>query len=382
MIRITCSLIIMLLTVLGAYESQASSAVKDSVGSVESDTRPRKRRFLKHSKSLVVKSVPFPQAQIQDRLYFSPPSRALPLDVLAQVLSYPTEPSPTQEELKVLVIQKRYQVKHQSQEMSLDLYVDPANTDLGPMFVSYKISPIEADSSPTKTKWIKTNARELEDYFVWQVCNFTMGHQLEVIWYLLPEAGALSVSFWSNWKENQCAYDSYCQNIYPAMCQALTKCMQHKESIQLFELCSGDGELAKMMFELPHVGGRIMKYHGYELNQQALSQAQVCLHQEITAEKVLLHSSDVLKEKYEHISELVDMIIASGALTFSVMPSKAASLFVLENSLNKLKVGGFLLLSGLERHFVCANDLRKLRLEVLNTYLPGVGQCYLAKKRA
>ena len=75
MIRITCSLIIMLLTVLGAYESQASSAVKDSVGSVESDTRPRKRRFLKHSKSLVVKSVPFPQAQIQDRLYFLPPSK-------------------------------------------------------------------------------------------------------------------------------------------------------------------------------------------------------------------------------------------------------------------------------------------------------------------
>ena len=234
--------------------------------------------------------------------------------------------------------------------VSLKIYNNLRTND---RFIAYETTDfLPKHSADSKEQWLDPSSSELIiNHIQWNLSMYLPGNQIEIVNH--RPVSHLHNSFWSDWKVKQSsAGDTYFSIIYPTILQVVSKIARlscRGKGFKILELCSGDGQLARMLFA--DCGDQLTKYFGFELNEPSITQAHETLKHEISIGRALLCRADITTDKFDR-SEEVDFIVGSGALTLAVLPSKESAQSALIKSAEKLKAGGFVVLSGLEGHFI------------------------------
>jgi hypothetical protein len=174
---------------------------------------------------------------------------------------------------------------------------------------------------------------------------------------------ALNLSYFYNWEKQKKIYR---ECIYPE-CLLFVKQVLPKNGTVL-ELCGGDGEFAKSVFEQNKE--TIGRYFLIDINEESIKKAGVALKEEIETDKLRAIQSCIKKKELLADGTCVDLIIGIGALTEQVMESKQDALEALKNSLLYLRKGGYVLLTGLTSSWISSEDFEKLGIRVLNCVAP------------
>ncbi|MBI5346862.1 MAG: class I SAM-dependent methyltransferase [Chlamydiae bacterium] len=194
-----------------------------------------------------------------------------------------------------------------------------------------------------------------------------------------------STRYWdpSNWKKiwsedlKNTQGNHYKKYIYPTILAHLSKLLKKQSAI--VEFCSGDGALAKMIFDLH--SSKIKNYTLIDFNESSCQNAQKKLKKNSNAsflqQDVTIYPSKIKKGS-------VDIVLGIGALTHYVLKDKSSAIKALSNASKMLKKNGFLVLTGLTQQWLSSEDLEKKGLKVLNrstfTKENNLLQLYIAKK--
>jgi len=185
---------------------------------------------------------------------------------------------------------------------------------------------------------------------------------------------AMKNIYWNNWKEKDIFANITYTNLYPFFVEYVKFFFSNENNINILELCGGDGSLAKEILKaIPEV----KNYTLIDLNKASLVKAKKNLSSFNQVD--IIQDDIVTSSKFPNKTNL---IIGSGALTYEVLPSKAAATVALYNATQCLEIGGYLLLSGYAPSFIDSNDLQHLGYKVINTFNPIMGQYfYVAQKK-
>lgn len=192
---------------------------------------------------------------------------------------------------------------------------------------------------------------------------------------------ALGDSFWDHWKTTATeAAHCYRTSIYPLCMKYITYfTTTYHAPLQVLEICGGDGELAAEILRIHQT--RIHTYSLCDLNEASLGAARSRLQNYSHQSRVF--KANVIKDPLSNFSEKANhLILAVGAFTHGVLPSRKDALSALDHTLTALESGGHLLMTGFEDSWIYALDLEKRGLTVMNTYAAEIGRhFYIAKSR-
>jgi hypothetical protein len=173
-------------------------------------------------------------------------------------------------------------------------------------------------------------------------------------------------SFWTNWRTTALnAWNCYKTIIHPVLSQIVNNLLTNhcpSPSPFVLEICGGAGILAQTIIENY---GKTLRYILLDSNSSEISEAKAFLKESATVVKC-----DIVKEAFP-LSEQVDIVLGSGALTLEVLKNKDDALIVLAKIWTILKCGGYVVLAGLECSLLDSSDFKKCGFEVVNTYIPG-----------
>lgn len=173
----------------------------------------------------------------------------------------------------------------------------------------------------------------------------------------------------------------YEQFVYPIF-RSFTKKLLTKEKQNILEVCSGDGELARKLFD--RHSKNIESYHLLDLNEASQKIAKKNLSEEIELKKACIHSVDIVEADYLKLTEgkEMDLVIGCGALNYQVLQNYQAALTTLSRISAVLKLGGVVLLSGWTAMRISSVDLEKYGFKTCNKMFPGTfRQFYVATKQ-
>lgn len=192
--------------------------------------------------------------------------------------------------------------------------------------------------------------------------------------------------FWNDWENTSpTAWSIYTQLIHPILTKVVHVILAHEETPQpvIVELGGGKGRLARLILEGLNSP---CKYILLENNEKEIAEA----HQNLGDLARVVQSNIVLDEQYycdaEHTlaigEETVDLSLASGVLTQTVLQNKEEALVVLQKVQKYLKPSGYLVLAGLARSFLNERDFTSAGFTVINKSLPQTDKdLYILQKK-
>lgn len=214
---------------------------------------------------------------------------------------------------------------------------------------------------------------------------FLKGDRLEIIQkYLHFEKGIhFQDEDWNEWSHGK-EWAEYQNVIHPAISETVNILLENMPigtQPTIVEICAGTGLLAKRIIDNSKTP---LKYTLLEFNKPSVKQAKKLLNNQASVVQ-----TDVVKDRfYEDEKKTrpikpgsVDIIVGSGALTFSVLEDKESARKVLAKMYEALKPGGHVVLSGWASSIVDTDDFEKMGFTVINTYLPSnQNEFYILKK--
>ncbi|HSX12097.1 MAG TPA: class I SAM-dependent methyltransferase [Rhabdochlamydiaceae bacterium] len=197
---------------------------------------------------------------------------------------------------------------------------------------------------------------------------------------------ALSLDYFNQWDDQKKLYREL---IYPKCINYMEKLIPPKATI--LELCSGDGEFAQVLFANKKIDQNIYRYFLVELNKISIEVAKKALQAQIANSRAYLFNGDIANVSYRKLlgkNKKVEFVLGIGALTEQVLPSKEIALEALKRAAWCLKVGGFMLFTGLTSSWLASEDFENLNLQVMNCTSPDIFrssfrvdmECYLVQK--
>lgn len=183
-------------------------------------------------------------------------------------------------------------------------------------------------------------------------------------------------SFWTNWRTTApSAWNCYKSIIHPALKDIVNNLLTnhcHSPTPFVLEIYGGAGILAQTVIRNSE---KPLRYTLLDSNASEIVEAKALLKGSATVVEC-----DIVKEAFP-LSEQVDIVLGSGALTLEVLKNKEEALIVLAKIGKILKSGGYVVLAGLESSLLDSLDFKKCGFDVVNTYFPGRNkELYLVHK--
>lgn len=179
------------------------------------------------------------------------------------------------------------------------------------------------------------------------------------------------IAYWNEWEvsENLKYYNDSDQMICNAV-ELILKQIENSTPV-ILDVGGGSGRLAEKLLVLSP-----MNYILLEKNEVEIGKAQ-----EILGDRAAVVPTDIVLDPFCVEPGSVDIVIASGILTHTVLKDRNEALIALEKVCSSVKPGGFIILTGLSAPFITADDFTMRGFEVINKTIPLKSkQFYIARK--
>lgn len=179
------------------------------------------------------------------------------------------------------------------------------------------------------------------------------------------------IAYWNEWEvsENLEYYNDSDQMICNAV-ELILKQIENSTPV-ILDVGGGSGRLAEKLLVLSP-----MNYTLLEKNEVEIGKAK-----EILGDRAAVVPTDIVLDPFCVEPGSVDIVIASGILTHTVLKDRIEALIALEKVCSSVKPGGFIILTGLSAPFITADDFTMRGFEVINKTIPLKSkQFYIARK--